>query len=104
MVVLDEDSIRADQTGRRRSGCHLPSRCPLSFDAERAAPTLTEVGSRLPDRTDPVPDAVFDEAAEHCDELALAALVRCIAAVTIWNRLAIITGQEAGERTARRAN
>jgi hypothetical protein len=42
---------------------------------------LTKVGTRLADRGDPVPDAVFDE---HYDEAALAALVVCIAAINTW--------------------
>jgi AhpD family alkylhydroperoxidase len=73
---------------------------PYFTDAERAALALTEAGTRLADRSDPVPDAVFDEAAKHYDERALAALVVCIAAINTWNRLNVITGQVAGEWTA----
>lgn len=73
---------------------------PYFTDAERAALALAEAGTRLADRTDPVPDAVFDEAARHYDERSLAALVVCIAAVNAWNRLNVITGQVAGEWTA----
>ncbi len=73
---------------------------PRTFtEAERAALALTEAGTRLADRADPVPDAVFDEAAKHYDGQALAALVVCIAAINTWNRLNVITGQEAGEWT-----
>ena len=54
----------------------------------------------MADQTDPVTAAVFDEAAKHYDEQALAALVVCIAAINTWNRLNVITGQEAGEWTA----
>jgi AhpD family alkylhydroperoxidase len=73
---------------------------PYFTDAERAALALAEVGTRLADQTDPVTAAVFDEAAKHYDEQALAALVVCIAAINTWNRLNVITGQEAGEWTA----
>jgi AhpD family alkylhydroperoxidase len=73
---------------------------PYFTDAERAALALAEAGTRLADQTDPVPDAVFDEASKHYDERALAALVVCIAAINTWNRLNVITGQEAGEWTA----
>ena len=52
---------------------------PYFTDAERAALALAEAGTRLADRADPVPDAVFDEAAKHYDEQALAALIVCIA-------------------------
>ena len=62
---------------------------PYFTDAERAALALAEAGTRLADQTEPVPDAVFDEAAKHYDEAALAALVVCIAAINTWNRLAI---------------
>ncbi len=77
---------------------------PYFTDAERAALALTEAGTRLADRVDPVPDAVFEEAAKHYDEPALAALVVCIAAINAWNRLNDITGQEAGEWTAQWAS
>src|SRR5260221_213232 len=48
---------------------------PYFNDAERAALALTEAVTRLSDRTDPVPDEVWNEAARHYDELALAALL-----------------------------
>ncbi len=77
---------------------------PYFTEAERAALALTEAGTRLADQADPVPDAVFDEAAKHYDEQALAALVVCIAAINTWNRLNVITGQQAGEWTAQWAS
>jgi AhpD family alkylhydroperoxidase len=73
---------------------------PYFTDAERAALALTEAGTRLADQADAVPDAVFDEAAKHYDEQGLAALVVCIAIINTWNRLNVITGQQAGEWTA----
>jgi AhpD family alkylhydroperoxidase len=73
---------------------------PYFTDAERAALALTEAGTRLADQAEPVPATVFDQAAEHYDEQALAALVVCIAAINTWNRLNVISGQEAGEWTA----
>ncbi len=47
---------------------------PYFTDAERAALALTEAVTRLSDRADPVPDAIFNEAAKHFDEKAMAAL------------------------------
>ncbi len=73
---------------------------PYFSDAERAALALTEAGTRLADRPDPVPDEVFAEAARHYDERGLAALVCAIALINTWNRLNVITGQVAGEWTA----
>jgi AhpD family alkylhydroperoxidase len=77
---------------------------PYFTDAERAALALAEAGTRLADQADPVPDDVFDEAAKHFDESALAGLVVHIAAINAWNRLNVITGQEAGEWTAQWAS
>jgi AhpD family alkylhydroperoxidase len=69
---------------------------PHFTDAERAALALTEAVTRLSDRTDPVPDAVWDEAARHYDERALAALILSIATINVWNRLNVATRQVAG--------
>lgn len=70
---------------------------PYFSEAERAALELTEAGTRLADRSRPVPDAVFAEAAKHYDEEALGALVVAIAAINAWNRLNVISGQVTGE-------
>jgi hypothetical protein len=43
---------------------------PFTGD-ERAALELAEAVTRLSDRADPVPDAIWDEAARHYDEPAL---------------------------------
>jgi AhpD family alkylhydroperoxidase len=66
---------------------------PYFSDAERAALALTEAVTRICDRPDPVPDAVWDEAARHYDEQALAALVVEIGAINVWNRLNVATRQ-----------
>ena len=65
--------------------------------AERAALALTEAVTRLPDREDPVPDAVWEEATRHYDEKGLAALVLAIANINVWNRLNASVGQIAGD-------
>ena len=69
---------------------------PYFTEAERAALALTEAVTRLNDRSDPVPDDVWDEAAAHYDPPALGALVLSIAAVNLWNRLNAATKQVAG--------
>ncbi len=48
---------------------------------------------------DPVPDEIWDEAARHYEEPALAALMIEIATVNVWNRLNATTRQVAGEWT-----
>ena len=69
---------------------------PYFTDAERAALALTESVTRLSDRSDPVPDDVWDEAAKHYDEQGLAALVLSLATTNVFNRLNATTKQPAG--------
>jgi AhpD family alkylhydroperoxidase len=73
---------------------------PYFTDAERAALALAEATTRLADRADAVPNDVWDEAARHYDEPALASLVLAIAIVNVWNRLNAATRQVAGAWTA----
>jgi AhpD family alkylhydroperoxidase len=72
---------------------------PYFTDAERAALALTEAVTRLADRTDPVPDEIWEEAARHYDEQGLAALILAISTVNVWNRLNVTTRQVAGSVT-----
>jgi AhpD family alkylhydroperoxidase len=71
---------------------------PYFSDAERAALALTEALCRLPDQADPVPDEIWDAAAEHFDETQLGALVLDIATINVWNRLNIATRQVVGDQ------
>jgi AhpD family alkylhydroperoxidase len=70
---------------------------PYFSDAERAALALTEVTTRLADRSEGVADEVWDEAARHYDETQLAALVLAIAGINAWNRINAATRQPTGE-------
>ena len=72
---------------------------PYFTEAERAALALTEAATRLADRSDPVPDDVWNEAARHYDEKAMAVLVLNIATANLWNRLNVTTKQLAGKHT-----
>jgi AhpD family alkylhydroperoxidase len=56
---------------------------PYFTDAERAALALTEAVTRLSDRAEPVPDEIWDEAAQQYDEQALATLVIAIANINV---------------------
>ncbi|AJC57577.1 MULTISPECIES: carboxymuconolactone decarboxylase family protein [Streptomyces] len=69
---------------------------PYFSDEERAALALTEAATRLADSSDPVPDAVWDAAADHFDERQLAALVLTIGITNLFNRLNATTRQPAG--------
>jgi AhpD family alkylhydroperoxidase len=68
----------------------------LFTDAERAALALAESMTRLADRTDPVPDEVWNEAARHFDEKQMAGLVLWVATTNLFNRLNATTKQPAG--------
>ncbi len=69
---------------------------PYYTEAERAALALTEAVTRIGDRSDPVPDEVWNEAARHYDEQGLASLLLSIATINVWNRLNVATRQVAG--------
>ncbi len=70
---------------------------PYFSDAERAALALAEAASRISDRSDPVTDEVWSEAARHYDETQLGALVMSIGLINLWNRLNAATRQVGGE-------
>ena len=69
---------------------------PYFTDDERAALALAEAATRLADRADPVPDEIWDEAADHYDERGLAALILMIGMTNLFNRLNATTKQVAG--------
>jgi ABC-type transport system substrate-binding protein len=85
-----------DPTGKKPlARCVDPKACPTANKNFRIA--LTEAVTRLSDREDPVPDAIWAEAARHYDEKGLAALILAIAGINVWNRLNASVGQVAGE-------
>ena len=53
--------------------------------------------TRLADRPDAVPDAVWAEAARHYDERGLAGLVLHVATTNVFNRLNVATRQVPGQ-------
>lgn len=63
-------------------------------DAERALLAMSESLTDIVGRDDPVPDAVWEEAAEHFTDEQLAALVIHIGLVNLWNRVNVATRQE----------
>jgi AhpD family alkylhydroperoxidase len=68
---------------------------PYYSDAERAALALAEATTRLADREEAVSDEIWNEAAKHHDEKALAALVTMISMTNFFNRMNTATGQVA---------
>jgi AhpD family alkylhydroperoxidase len=88
---------KAGETDERLFAVAVWRHTPYFNDAERAALSLTEAVTRLSDRADPVPDAIWAEASRHYDEKALAGLLLAIANINVWNRLNVAVGQVAGE-------
>jgi AhpD family alkylhydroperoxidase len=90
------DLKKAGETDERLFAVAAWRDAPYFTEAERAALALTEAVTRLSDRADPVPDAIWEEVARHYDESALAALILNIALINVWNRLNVATRQVAG--------
>jgi AhpD family alkylhydroperoxidase len=88
-----------DETQERLFAVSAWRDAPFFTDAERAALALAESITRLSDREDPVPDAVWDEAARHYDERGLASLVLAIATTNVFNRVNVATRQIAGPQS-----
>jgi AhpD family alkylhydroperoxidase len=87
---------RAGQSDQRIFAVAAWRDAPWFTDAERAALALAEAVTRLADRPDPVPDEIWNEAARHFDEKALAALLVQIALINVWNRLNVPVRAVAG--------
>lgn len=87
---------KAGETDERLHSVVAWRETPYFTDAERAALALTEAVTRLSDRTDPVPDDIWEEAARHYDEQGLAALLLSIATTNVFNRINVATRQIAG--------
>lgn len=71
--------------------------------AERSALALSEAMTRLSDRSDPVPDALWAEVARYFPERELAFLVLGIATMNLYNRVNVATRQVATEWSSREA-
>ncbi|GGT26348.1 carboxymuconolactone decarboxylase family protein [Streptomyces atratus] len=70
---------------------------PCFTDAERAALALAEASTRLSDRSDPVPDDIWNAAAAHFTEKELSALVLSIGLTNLFNRINVTTRQPPGK-------
>src|SRR6185437_11076445 len=84
---------KSGETGERLFALSAWRESPLFTAAERAALALTESVTRLSDKDDAVPDAVWEEAARHYDEVGLASLLLTISTINVWNRLNVATRQ-----------
>jgi AhpD family alkylhydroperoxidase len=88
---------KAGETDERLFAVSAWREAPYFTDSERAALALAESMTRLSDSTDPVSDAVWNEAARHFDEQGLASLVVWIATSNLYNRVNVATRQPAGK-------
>src|SRR5437016_4100858 len=66
---------------------------PYFTDAERAALALAEAVTSIADRSDPVPDDIWEEATQHYDEKGLAAIIRMITMSNLFNRFNLTVKQ-----------
>ena len=87
---------KAGETDERLFAVAAWRETPYFSDSERAALALTEALTRLSDRADAVPDAIWNEADKNFDEAELAALILAIANINVWNRLNVAVRQPAG--------
>ena len=88
---------KAGETDERLFAVAAWREAPFFTEAERAALALAEAVTRLSDRSDPVPDEVWDAAAEHYNEQQLGSLVLMIGLTNLFNRVNVATRQLAGE-------
>src|SRR5215207_940535 len=86
----------AGDTEQRISAVAAWRDTPWFTDAEREALSLTEAATRLSDRTEPVPDAVWKEAASHLDEPSLAAVLTQVGMTNFWNHINVAIRQGPG--------
>ncbi|WP_208824055.1 carboxymuconolactone decarboxylase family protein [Bradyrhizobium neotropicale] len=87
---------RAGETDERLFCVAAWRDAPYFTDAERAALALTESLTRLSDREEGVPDAIWRETDKHFNEKELASLILAIAAINVWNRLNVAVRQPVG--------
>jgi AhpD family alkylhydroperoxidase len=91
-----KNARKAGESDERLATVAAWREAPYFSDAERAALALAEAATRLADRADPVPDEIWDTAAEHYTSEQLAAIVLMIGVTNLFNRLNATTRQIAG--------
>ena len=92
------EARKADETDERLMAVAAWWEAPYFDDAERAALRLAEAVTRTADRSgteEAVPDAVWDEAADHYDEKQLSALLVMIGTLNLFNRINVTVKERA---------
>lgn len=95
-VCVDLEITKTTETPQRLAAVAVWHDAPFFSEPERAALALAEEITRLADRTDRVPDAVWNEAARHFSETELAWLVLAVSVMNLYNRVNVATRQVAG--------
>ncbi|MFI0983045.1 carboxymuconolactone decarboxylase family protein [Streptomyces sp. NPDC021093] len=96
VVMGTANARKSGESDERLDSVAVWREAPYFTDAERAALALAECATRLADRSDPVPDDVWNEAAGHYNEKQLAGLTLWIGLTNFFNRLNATTRQIAG--------
>lgn len=91
-----EELRKAGETPERLATVAVWREAPWFTDAERAALDLAESATRLADNPHAVPDDVWNEAARHFDEKALAGLILWIGVSNFFNRMNATVRHPAG--------
>ena len=96
--VLDHSASlkKAGESDERIFAVAAWREAPYFTDAERSALALAEAVTRIGDRPDPVPDSIWQDAADNFTETELAGLLLAIASINVWNRLNVAVRQVAG--------
>src|SRR5262245_14151354 len=92
-----KDALHAGESQQRLNLVAAWREAKVFTEAERAALTLTEQGTRIADAAGGVSDEAWRNAAKHYDDDQLAALVSLIALINTYNRMNVITQQPAGD-------
>ncbi|MGD3109844.1 carboxymuconolactone decarboxylase family protein [Streptomyces sp. YGL11-2] len=92
-----EGAKKHGETDERLHAVAAWREAPFFSDEERAALALTEAATRIADRSGKaVPDAIWDEAADHFNEEKLSAIILMISLTNFFNRLNTTIEEPAG--------
>jgi AhpD family alkylhydroperoxidase len=91
-----KSAVKNGMSGEKLAAIAAWGESPHFSEAERAALALAEEATRLSDRSNAVPDDVWNEAAKYFDEKQLASIVLWVAVTNLFNRVNVSIRQPAG--------
>jgi AhpD family alkylhydroperoxidase len=89
-------AVKNGMSGEKLAAIAAWAESPHFSEAERAALALAEEATRLSDRSNAVPDDVWNEAAKYFDDKQLASIVLWVAVSNLFNRVNVSIRQPAG--------